>query len=99
MRLHGLGACVHLLSFLLQAQEDQPTSFPSLLSHITSMHLNAEVLSMPLVQEKLPPPALRSFAPLSTTVPCDFHLLNLRTLQGEVSPGLAELSKEAEPSA
>ncbi|XP_060550694.1 alpha-mannosidase 2x isoform X3 [Pantherophis guttatus] len=66
-----------------EAQENQPTSFPSLLSHITSMHLNAEVLTMPLVQEKLPPPALRSFAPFSITVPCDFHLLNLRTLQGE----------------
>lgn len=48
------------------------------------MHLNAEVLTMPLIQEKLPPPALRSFAPFSITVPCDFHLLNLRTLQGEV---------------
>uniref|UniRef100_A0A670YZF1 Alpha-mannosidase n=1 Tax=Pseudonaja textilis TaxID=8673 RepID=A0A670YZF1_PSETE len=77
-----------------KAQENQPTSFPSLLSHITSMHLNAEVLTMPLVQEKLPPPALRSFAPFSITVPCDFHLLNLRTLQGEVSPGLALPSAE-----
>ncbi|KAM6426153.1 alpha-mannosidase 2x isoform 1-T1 [Liasis olivaceus] len=66
-----------------EAQENQPTSFPSLLSHMTSMHLNTEVLAMPLVQEKLPPPALKSFLPLSTTVPCDFHLLNLRTLQGE----------------
>ncbi|XP_070619636.1 alpha-mannosidase 2x isoform X2 [Erythrolamprus reginae] len=66
-----------------KAQESQPTSFPSLLSHITSMHLNAEVLTLPLVQERLPAPALRSFAPFSITVPCDFHLLNLRTLQGE----------------
>ncbi|XP_015744480.2 alpha-mannosidase 2x isoform X2 [Python bivittatus] len=71
------------LSPVNKAQENQPTSFPSLLSHMTSMHLNAEVLAMPLVQEKLPPPALKSFLPLSTTVPCDFHLLNLRTLQGE----------------
>ncbi|ETE62865.1 Alpha-mannosidase 2x, partial [Ophiophagus hannah] len=68
-----------------KAQENQPASFPSLLSHMTSMHLNAEVLTMPLVQEKLPPPALRSFVPFSITVPCDFHLLNLRTLQGEPS--------------
>ncbi|KAG8145321.1 hypothetical protein E2320_013651 [Naja naja] len=66
-----------------KAQENQPASFPSLLSHITSMHLNAEVLTMPFVQEKLPPPALRSFVPFSITVPCDFHLLNLRMLQGE----------------
>ncbi|KAM6426156.1 alpha-mannosidase 2x isoform 4-T4 [Liasis olivaceus] len=75
------------LSPVNKAQENQPTSFPSLLSHMTSMHLNTEVLAMPLVQEKLPPPALKSFLPLSTTVPCDFHLLNLRTLQGELSLG------------
>ncbi|XP_063170157.1 alpha-mannosidase 2x isoform X2 [Candoia aspera] len=66
-----------------KAQENQPMSFPSLLSHMTSMHLNVEVLAMPLAQERLPPPALKSFLPLLTTVPCDFHLLNLRTLQGE----------------
>lgn len=60
-------------------------SFPSLLSHMTSMHLNGEVLVMPVVQEKTPPPALRSFQPFSAAVPCDFHLLNLRMLQGEVS--------------
>ncbi|XP_062998818.1 alpha-mannosidase 2x isoform X1 [Elgaria multicarinata webbii] len=66
-----------------EVQDNQPVSYPSLLSHMTSMHLNAEVLVMPVVQEKLPPPALRSFLPLLATMPCDFHLLNLRTLQGE----------------
>uniref|UniRef100_A0A8D2LF28 Alpha-mannosidase n=1 Tax=Varanus komodoensis TaxID=61221 RepID=A0A8D2LF28_VARKO len=59
----------------------QPVSFPSLLSHMTSMHLNAEVLAMPVLLQE--PPALKSFLPLSATLPCDFHLLNLRTLQGE----------------
>lgn len=49
------------------------------------MQLNAEALVMPVTQEKLAPPALRSFAPLSNTLPCDFHILNLRTLQAEVS--------------
>uniref|UniRef100_A0A8D2LFF9 Alpha-mannosidase n=1 Tax=Varanus komodoensis TaxID=61221 RepID=A0A8D2LFF9_VARKO len=63
-----------------------PVSFPSLLSHMTSMHLNAEVLAMPVLLQE--PPALKSFLPLSATLPCDFHLLNLRTLQGEVSPGV-----------
>ncbi|XP_054024882.1 alpha-mannosidase 2x [Dryobates pubescens] len=66
-----------------EIQDGRPISFPSLMSHITSMHLNAEALVMPVVQEKLAPPALRSFAPLSTTLPCDFHILNLRTLQAE----------------
>uniref|UniRef100_A0A8C3IKL8 Glycosyl hydrolase family 38 C-terminal domain-containing protein n=1 Tax=Chrysemys picta bellii TaxID=8478 RepID=A0A8C3IKL8_CHRPI len=67
-----------------KVQDSRPISFPSLLSHMTSMHLNAEVLAMPVAQEKPAPPALRSFRPLSATVPCDFHILNLRTLQAEV---------------
>ncbi|XP_050568903.1 alpha-mannosidase 2x [Cygnus atratus] len=66
-----------------KVQDSRPVSFPSLLSHITSMHLNAEALVLPVAQEKPAPPALRSFAPLSATVPCDFHILNLRTLQAE----------------
>ncbi|XP_061856079.1 alpha-mannosidase 2x isoform X3 [Colius striatus] len=66
-----------------EVQDGRPISFPSLLSHITSMHLNAEVLVMPVAQGKLAPPALRSFMPLAATLPCDFHILNLRTLQAE----------------
>ncbi|NWS71130.1 MA2A2 mannosidase, partial [Crotophaga sulcirostris] len=66
-----------------KVQDARPISFPSLLSHITSMHLNSETLVMPVAQEKLAPPALRSFVPLSTTLPCDFHILNLRMLQAE----------------
>lgn len=49
------------------------------------MHLNAEALVLPVAQEQPAPPALRSFMPLSTTLPCDFHILNLRMLQAEVS--------------
>ncbi|XP_074862541.1 alpha-mannosidase 2x isoform X3 [Carettochelys insculpta] len=66
-----------------KVQDSRPVSFPSLLSHITSMHLNAEVLVMPVAQEKPAPPALHSFWPLAAAVPCDFHILNLRTLQAE----------------
>ncbi|XP_075569771.1 alpha-mannosidase 2x isoform X2 [Pelecanus crispus] len=66
-----------------KVQDGRPISFPSLLSHITSMHLNAEALVMPVAQEKPAPPALRSFMPLSITLPCDFHILNLRMLQAE----------------
>lgn len=68
-----------------QVQDERPISFPSLLSHITSMQLNAEALVMPVALEKPALPALRSFVPLATTLPCDFHILNLRTLQAEVS--------------
>ncbi|XP_009881349.1 PREDICTED: alpha-mannosidase 2x [Charadrius vociferus] len=42
-----------------------------------------KALVMPVAQEKPAPPALRSFVPLSTTLPCDFHILNLRMLQAE----------------
>lgn len=63
-------------------QDGRPVSFPSLLSHLTSMHLNAEALVLPVAQQPALP-ALRSFTPLSTTLPCDFHILNLRTLQAE----------------
>ncbi|KAM4747675.1 alpha-mannosidase 2x-like isoform 2-T2 [Rhinophrynus dorsalis] len=64
-----------------KSQGSQPVSFPSLLSHMTSMHLNHELLVMPVTNEKAP--ALKSFQPLSATIPCDFHILNLRTLQAE----------------
>ncbi|KFO96646.1 Alpha-mannosidase 2x, partial [Calypte anna] len=60
-----------------------PCQVLSLLSHITSMHLNAEPLVMLVAQEKPVLPVLRSFVPLSSTLPCDFHILNLRTLQAE----------------
>ncbi|NXE68227.1 MA2A2 mannosidase, partial [Calcarius ornatus] len=66
-----------------KVQDERPISFPSLLSHITSVHQNAEALVMPVALEKPALPALRSFVPLATTVPCDFHILNLRTLQAE----------------
>uniref|UniRef100_A0A8D0KRJ7 mannosyl-oligosaccharide 1,3-1,6-alpha-mannosidase n=1 Tax=Strix occidentalis caurina TaxID=311401 RepID=A0A8D0KRJ7_STROC len=72
-----------LLERRTTVQDGRPISFPSLLSHITSMHLNAEALVMPVAQEKPAPPVLRSFMPLSTTLPCDFHILNLRMLQAE----------------
>lgn len=66
-----------------KSPSSQPVSFPSLLSHVTSMHLNYELLVMPVTNEKGGGPALKSFLPLSATLPCDIHILNLRTLQAE----------------
>ncbi|XP_029431658.1 alpha-mannosidase 2x isoform X2 [Rhinatrema bivittatum] len=63
--------------------DSRPISYPSLLSHMTSMHLNNEVLVMPVTSVKKGVPALKSFLPLSATFPCDFHILNMRTLQAE----------------
>lgn len=49
------------------------------------MYLNTPVLALPVARRQAPGPALRSFHPLASSLPCDFHLLNLRTLQAEVS--------------
>lgn len=65
--------------------EGPSTSYPSLLSHLTSLYLNAPVLALPVAKRQPPAPGLRSFHPLAFSLPCDFHLLNLRTLQAEVS--------------
>uniref|UniRef100_A0A673MDI9 Alpha-mannosidase n=1 Tax=Sinocyclocheilus rhinocerous TaxID=307959 RepID=A0A673MDI9_9TELE len=60
-------------------------SFPSLLSHMTSTILNHEVLALPLLPWKHGVPPMRTFAPLAGTLPCDFHLLNLRSIQSLVN--------------
>lgn len=69
----------------LQVPDGHSTSYPSLLSHLTSMSLNAPALALPVAKRQPPDPGLRSFHPLASSPPCDFHLLNLRTLQAEVS--------------
>ncbi|XP_051548629.1 alpha-mannosidase 2x-like isoform X2 [Myxocyprinus asiaticus] len=61
--------------------DSRPVSFPSLLSHMTSAILNHEVLALPVLPRKHGVPPLRTFAPLAGTLPCDFHLLNLRSIQ------------------
>ncbi|KAF0876221.1 MA2A2 mannosidase, partial [Crocuta crocuta] len=66
-----------------EVQDGHTTSYPSLLSHLTSTYLNTPVLALPVAKRQLPGPGLRSFHPLDSSLPCDFHLLNLRTLQAE----------------
>uniref|UniRef100_A0A4W5LWB5 Alpha-mannosidase n=1 Tax=Hucho hucho TaxID=62062 RepID=A0A4W5LWB5_9TELE len=55
--------------------------FPSLLSHMTSAILNHEVLALPVLPKKRGIPPLHTFAPLTGAMPCDFHVLNLRSIQ------------------
>lgn len=70
---------------IFQVHDGLPTSYPSLLSHLTSMYLNTPVFALPVAKKQPPGLALRSFHPLASSLPCDFHLLNLRSLQAKVS--------------
>lgn len=65
-------------------EEKKSVSYISLLSHITSSFLNHPVFSM---TEKTPVPTLQllgEFSPLLSSLPCDIHLVNLRTIQSKV---------------
>ncbi|XP_034032721.1 alpha-mannosidase 2x isoform X2 [Thalassophryne amazonica] len=59
------------------------TSFPSILSHMTNGILNHEVLALPVLPKKRGIPPLQTFAPVKSILPCDFHLLNLRSIQSQ----------------
>jgi len=60
------------------------TSFPSLLGHMTGAILNYEVLPLPVLPKKRGVPPLQSFCPLKEPLPCDLHLVNLRSIQSPV---------------
>uniref|UniRef100_A0A8C3VL17 Alpha-mannosidase n=1 Tax=Catagonus wagneri TaxID=51154 RepID=A0A8C3VL17_9CETA len=65
-------------------EEKKSVSYPSLLSHMTSFFLNHPVFPM---TEKVPVPTLQllgEFSPLMSSLPCDIHLVNLRTIQSKV---------------
>uniref|UniRef100_A0A8C7XXM0 Alpha-mannosidase n=1 Tax=Oryzias sinensis TaxID=183150 RepID=A0A8C7XXM0_9TELE len=61
----------------------EPLIFPSIVSHMTSAILNHEVLPLPVVPKRRGIPPLKTFAPLMSKFPCDFHLLNLRSIQNK----------------
>ncbi|XP_064439968.1 alpha-mannosidase 2-like, partial [Mirounga angustirostris] len=67
-------------------EEKKSVSYPSLVSHITSSFPNHPVFTM---TEKIPVPTLQllgEFSPLLSSLPCDIHLVNLRTIQSKVYP-------------
>uniref|UniRef100_A0A4W3IL70 Alpha-mannosidase n=1 Tax=Callorhinchus milii TaxID=7868 RepID=A0A4W3IL70_CALMI len=77
-----------ILTVVFTCEPSQPVSFPSLLSHMTSMYVNHKVMALPVIPRPQIVPPVRSWKPLSASVPCDTHILNLRTLQSEVrTPG------------
>lgn len=66
---------------------DSPTtSFPSLVSHATGALLNHDVLALPVLPKRRGVPPLQTFAPLKSVLPCDVHLLNLRSIQSPKDP-------------
>uniref|UniRef100_A0A8C6MJ64 Alpha-mannosidase n=1 Tax=Nothobranchius furzeri TaxID=105023 RepID=A0A8C6MJ64_NOTFU len=62
------------------------TSFPSTVSHMTDALLNHDVLALPVLPKRRGVPPLQTFAPLKSVLPCDFHLLNLRSIQSQQDP-------------
>lgn len=76
----------------LNTEEDKrPVSYPSLLSHMTSSILNHPVLPM-IMNVKISPTSklLNEFPPLLSSLPCDIHLVNLRTIQSKVGIGYSD---------
>uniref|UniRef100_A0A2K5VRH1 Alpha-mannosidase n=1 Tax=Macaca fascicularis TaxID=9541 RepID=A0A2K5VRH1_MACFA len=68
-------------------EEKNSVSYPSLLSHITSSFMNHPVFPM---TNKFSSPTLDlqgEFSPLQSSLPCDIHLVNLRTIQSKVGSG------------
>ncbi|KAK9974167.1 hypothetical protein ABG768_022273 [Culter alburnus] len=69
-----------------QNEETAPYSYPSILSHMSCMYLNHPLISMP-VRQQSDTPSLIPYSPLSSSFPCDMHLVNLRTIQSKEEGG------------
>lgn len=54
----------------------------SLLAHLASLSLSHPLINM-VAHSASPLPKLHPFQPISSSLPCDIHLLNLRTLEDE----------------
>lgn len=65
-------------------EEKASVSFPSLLSHMTSSFLNHPVIPMTTNADSGVPEMLNMFSPLMSSMPCDIHIVNLRTIQSKV---------------
>uniref|UniRef100_A0A4W5P7Q4 Alpha-mannosidase n=1 Tax=Hucho hucho TaxID=62062 RepID=A0A4W5P7Q4_9TELE len=58
-------------------------SYPSLLSHVSSLYLNHPLIPM-AVSTEAESLSLSPLSPLASSLPCDVHLVNLRTIQSKV---------------
>ncbi|XP_035382618.1 alpha-mannosidase 2 isoform X1 [Electrophorus electricus] len=69
-----------------QRENNAPFSYPSLLSHISCTYLNHPLIQMATsVDPALLTPVPHS--PLTSSFPCDIHLVNLRTIQSQEEGG------------
>uniref|UniRef100_A0A8C0FTV7 Mannosidase alpha class 2A member 1 n=1 Tax=Bubo bubo TaxID=30461 RepID=A0A8C0FTV7_BUBBB len=79
----------NIFRFLLERRHGTevkaPVSFPSLLSHMTSSFLNHPVIPMSTYADSGVPEMLNTFSPLVSSMPCDMHIVNLRTIQSKVN--------------
>uniref|UniRef100_A0A673XSD9 Alpha-mannosidase n=1 Tax=Salmo trutta TaxID=8032 RepID=A0A673XSD9_SALTR len=70
---------------LLEKRGEKPStlSYPSLLSHMSSLYLNHPLIPM-AVSTEAESLSLSPLSPLASSLPCDVHLVNLRTIQSKV---------------
>lgn len=69
----------------MEEEKKSPVSYPSLLSHLTSSFLNHPFLPM-VLSTKFSSPAVELLSELhllQSSLPCDIHLVNLRTIQSK----------------
>uniref|UniRef100_A0A8C7T6H0 Alpha-mannosidase n=1 Tax=Oncorhynchus mykiss TaxID=8022 RepID=A0A8C7T6H0_ONCMY len=71
---------------LLEKRKPSPLSYPSLLSHVSSLYLNHPLISM-AVSTEAQSLSLSAFTPLASSLPCDIHLVNLRSIQSKEDGG------------
>ncbi|XP_041916273.1 alpha-mannosidase 2 [Alosa sapidissima] len=69
-----------------QGEGNTPNSFPSLVGHMSYMHLNHPLIPMATGLDTAEVP-LTPYAPLESSLPCDVHLVNLRTIQSKDEGG------------
>ena len=82
---------------LFQTDLSQPTGYPSILSHTASLQLIHPIYTLAQRQEAASQGAklLPQFSALQNSLPCEVHLLNLRTLQNpEDDPVLKFVPKD-----
>ncbi|KAJ7986992.1 hypothetical protein DPEC_G00334140 [Dallia pectoralis] len=69
-----------------EGENVSPLSYPSLLSHVSSLYLNHPMIPM-VVSSEAAVQSLTRFSPLASSLPCDIHMVNLRTIQSKEEGG------------